>query len=211
MTTLERPRASFDREGDLRALASARRDRVRFVQLPMSRFLAIDGSEVPGSPDYLQAIGTLYEAAYRLHFMLRARDVRTRVGMLEALYWLPEDTLDANGTTGHSEFMEWRWRLLVGMPDEATEDEIDAACREVQPGPMRERLFLDRRAEGPCAQILHVGAYGDEGPSLRRLHEAIARAGLRPSGPLHEIYLNDPNRVGEDRARTVLRRTVEAA
>ena len=211
MTVLDRPTVSFDREGDLRALASARRDRVRFVQPPMARFLAIDGNDVPGSPEYLQAIGTLYRAAYRLHYMLRARGARAKVGMLEALYWLPDDALETNGATTAAELVEWRWRLLVSVPDEATEDDVDAACREVKPDPMVGRLFLDRRAEGPCAQILHVGPYGDEGPALRRLHEAIARAGLRPTGPLHEIYLNDPSRVGEERARTGVRRAVEAA
>jgi hypothetical protein len=195
--------------GDLHALASARRDRVRFVQLPTARFLAIDGDDVPGTVEYVEAIGTLYQAAYRLHFILRARGTGASVGMLEALYWLPEEALAGNGTAA-SDFVGWRWRLLIAVPAEATEAEIDRACREVNPGPLRARLFVDRWAEGPAAQMLHVGPYGDEGPTLRQLHEVIAEADLRPTGPLHEIYLNDPNRVGEERARTVLRRAVQA-
>jgi hypothetical protein len=43
---------------------------------------------------------------------------------------------------------------------------------------------------------------------IRKLHAAIAAAGLRPNGPHHEIYLNDPHRVGEERAKTVLRQPV---
>ena len=70
------------------------------------------------------------------------------------------------------------------------------------------RMYRDTWAEGPSAQILHVGPYGDEGPTIQKLHGAIAAAGLRPHGPHHEIYLNDPHRVGEDRARTVLRQPV---
>lgn len=201
----------FERGEDLRRLASARRDRVRFVMMPRAAFLAIDGTAEPGSDEFIASIGALFPIAYRLHFALKARGVVGRIGMLEALYWIPPEELTAEAPTDASRPMTWRWRLIMAVPDAATEDEIDAACRASGDDPIAQRVFLDRWAEGPSAQILHVGPYADETATLRRLHAAIGAAGLRPRGAHHEIYLNDPNRVGEDRARTILRQPVMEA
>lgn len=203
-----RSRVAFETDDDPRRLASCRRDRVRFVDIPEQRYLAIDGAEAPGGPAYRAAIGRLYGVAYPLHFALRARGVRGhRVGMLEGLYWLSPEQLTAEGPTVSSpDGPGPRWRLLIAVPAEASEDEVDVAI--ARSGPAAEGMYLDRWTEGRSAQILHVGAYGAEAPTLRRLFDAIAAAGLRPHGAHHEIYLNNPQQVGEERAKTVLRHPV---
>jgi hypothetical protein len=208
---LPRKAVEFERDTDLRRLASARRDRVRFVMVPRAAFLAIDGSAPPGSEDFVAAIRALYGIAYRLHFALKGRGVVGRVGMLEALYWIPPTQLTSDAPTDGSRVTSWRWRLLVAVPDAASDDDVDAACRASGDDAVVQRVYLDRWTEGPSAQILHVGPYADETGTLRRLHAAIDEAGFRPRGAHHEIYLNDPRRVGEDRARTILRQPVEAA
>ena len=206
--TTTRPGVTFETGQDLRRLASCRRDRVRFVEIPEKRYLAIDGTALPGSPAFIDSIGELFKVAYPLHFALRARGVRGhRVGMLEALFWISPDELTADWPEAPEAGREWRWRLLLAVPDEATEDDVDEAIRAA--GGPAVGMYLDRWAEGPSAQILHVGSYERETPTLRRLHAAIAAAGLRPHGAHHEIYLNDPQRVGEDRTKTVLRQPVE--
>jgi hypothetical protein len=207
------PQVTFEHGDDLRRLASARRDRVRFVSLPSARFLAIDGTDMPGSPPYIEAIGALYGTAYPLHFLLKGRGISEPVGMLEALYWFTPEELLGDEPTDPALLgsRRWRWRLLVAVPKETTRDEVAVASRAGKGGPMAGRIVLDDWTEGPSAQILHVGPYGDEGPTIRKLHAAIAAAGLRPHGPHHEIYLNDPHRVGEDAAKTVLRQPVVEA
>ena len=196
----------FDTGSDLRALASCRRDRVRFVDIPAKRYLAIDGHEVPGSPEFVACIGALYGTAYQLHFTLRRRGVRGhRVGMLEGLYWLTPAQLLADETAADPS-RPWSWRLLIAVPDEATDAEAEGTIAGA--GEFAGRIDLERWAEGPSAQILHVGSYADETPTLRRLHAAIEAAGFSPHGPHHEIYLNDPQRAGEDRTKTVLRQAV---
>lgn len=207
IATDARPTIQFQ-TGDLRSLASARRDRVRFVEVPDARYLAIDGTEEPGSPTFVAAIGTLYRTAYTLQAQLRAKGIPTRVGMLGGLFWaspaqlLSDQPIEAGPPP---------WRLIVELPDEATEDDVDAAMSTLPEDPVAHRIYLDHWHEGPSAQILHVGRYGAELPTLRRLHAAIAESGLRPHGPHHEIWLNDPGRVGEDRAKTVLRQPVMPA
>lgn len=212
MPALLLPTRTFDHGDDLKKLASARRDRVRFVDLPEKRFLAIDGADVPGTQGYIDAIGALFGVAYPLHFALRARGVTVHhVGMLEALYWMTPEELTGDAPTSADPERDWKWRLVMAVPDAAREDEVAAAIATHAPPSFAARMYQLLWAEGPSAQILHVGSYESERPTLRLLHEAIAEAGMQPHGAHHEIYVNDPRRVGEARTKTVLRQPVTRA
>ena len=58
-------------------------------------------------------------------------------------------------------------------------------------------------------QILHVGSYDDEGPTLMRMHhEFMPQNDLEPAGKHHEIYLSDPRKVTPEKLKTVLRQPV---
>ncbi|WP_375236561.1 GyrI-like domain-containing protein, partial [Microbacterium schleiferi] len=77
-------------------------------------------------------------------------------------------------------------------------------------------LPIDRVAartieEGLSLQILHVGSYDAETPTLRRLHaELMPAQDLTFNGPHHEVYLSDPRRVAPEKLRTILRQPVRA-
>lgn len=59
-------------------------------------------------------------------------------------------------------------------------------------------------------QILHVGSYDDETPTLHRLHdEYLPEHGLTFNGDHHEIYLSDPRRTAPEKLKTVLRQPVK--
>ena len=85
----------------------------------------------------------------------------------------------------------------------------EAAGKKDLPG--LARLEYIRWAEGRCAQLLHIGPYAAEAPSIAALHEAIAEAGYRPRGRHHEIYLGDPRRSAPEKLRTIIRHPVEPA
>ncbi|MNP65847.1 Bacterial transcription activator, effector binding domain [compost metagenome] len=68
---------------------------------------------------------------------------------------------------------------------------------------------LERLEEGKCAQVLHVGPYADEEPTIQRLHAFIEEQGLRLRGKHHEIYLGDPRRAAPDKLQTIIRQPVE--
>jgi hypothetical protein len=100
----------------------------------------------------------------------------------------------------------------AGWPDPIDGELIAAATPEAAskkdlPGPAR--LEYIRWAEGRCAQLLHIGPYAAEAPSIAALHEAIAEAGYRPRGRHHEIYLGDPRRSAPEKLRTIIRHPVE--
>ena len=70
------------------------------------------------------------------------------------------------------------------------------------------RVRQERHAEGLAAQILHVGPYRDEGPTIERLHAFIDERGCGLTGKHHEIYLGDPRRAAPEKLRTILRQPV---
>jgi hypothetical protein len=189
-------------------LARARRDRVRFVEVPERRFLAVDGCERPGGQTFQNAIMTLYPVAYTLHFLLRKAGVSAPVGTLEGLYWLaPEDVTERPGRP-------MSWRLMIPIPVEASEQDVEQAIHDAAAKRQLPALGLLRVvtwAEGPSAQILHVGPYAGETPTIGKLMAAIGAAGYQACGPHHEIYMNDPRRVGEAQTKTVLRHAVRPA
>jgi hypothetical protein len=216
MVVASPPAVAFERPTGADDLRSARRDRVRFVDVPGRAFLAIDGSEPPGGEEFQRAVETLYPVAYTLHFALKERSVSAPVGALEGLFWLtPEELLaDPAQVEADRASRGWHWRLLLPVPDEASEVEIEAAmAAAARKRPLRaaDRLRVLRWTEGTAAQILHVGPYEAEQPTIRTLHDAIAAAGLRPRGHHHEVYLSDPRRGNPDRIKTLLRQPVEPA
>jgi hypothetical protein len=97
--------------------------------------------------------------------------------------------------------------LPDAVPDEIYAAAVDKAARKTPD--VRERLRLESYAEGLSAQIMHLGPYDDEAPTLARLHhEYLPANGLAPSGRHHEIYLGDPRRTAPEKLRTVLRQPV---
>lgn len=71
-----------------------------------------------------------------------------------------------------------------------------------------ERLRLETSVEGRCAQVLHIGPFTEEGPTIERLHALIRdRSALR--GRHREIYLSDIRRVAPKKWRTVIRQPME--
>ena len=68
-----------------------------------------------------------------------------------------------------------------------------------------EKVRLERFAEGPAVQIMHLGPYSEETENIRKLHARIAELGGRPVGKHHEIYLSDPRRAAPEKMKTVLR------
>lgn len=68
-----------------------------------------------------------------------------------------------------------------------------------------ERLRREHFAEGLAAQVLHVGPYRTEAPTIAGLHTFIADQGRELAGKHHEIHLGDPRRSAPEKLRTIIR------
>lgn len=182
------------------------------VDIPTRAYLAIDGHGDPNTaPAYPQAVSALYTAAYSVRAELKARtgDAWT-VGPLEGL-WSSEDP----ATFASGDKSAWDWTMLIPLPDVLTSADVETGLSEAarkKPDLPVADLRRVEMTEGRCLQIMHIGSYDDEAPTLARLHHEVMPArGLTWAGPHHEIYLGDPRRVAPERLRTVLRQPVRPA
>lgn len=182
------------------------------VDVPPMRYLAIDGRGDPNrAPEYVAAVEALFATAYAVKFLSKRELGRDLVvAPLEGL-WRADDprsfvTRDKTA---------WSWTMLIAQPDWIEEGHVEAAIGRVaaktDPSAL-ERLRLFELHEGRSVQILHVGSYDDEGPTLARLHdEFLPEHGLTFNGDHHEIYLSDARRTAPEKLRTVLRQPVHQA
>jgi hypothetical protein len=198
-----------DRAGELAGKPGV----VRFLEVAPVRAVMVDGDGQPGEATFGTRMPGLYATAYSLRFALKRRGVERRVGMLEGLYWTVDGSTDLDVILGPDRGT-WRWTLFIALPDEATDEELaDALAKgraKVAPDVAAD-LRLETFAEGAVAQVLHLGPYADERPTIERLHAAIAAAGLRPRGRHHELYLGDPGRSAPAKLRTLVRHPVKPA
>jgi hypothetical protein len=127
---------------------------------------------------------------------------------LEALWFIDGDTFDMKAPKE-----EWGWRVLMAVSHDVTPAIFSDAVAEVRrkkgDSEALGKLRFERWREGRCAQVMHVGPYAAEGPTIERLHAFIAEQGLKPRGAHHEIYLGDPRTADPTKLKTVLRQPVE--
>ena len=70
---------------------------------------------------------------------------------------------------------------------------------------MLEQVRFEPFAEGLCAQIMHIGPFSAEGPTIQKLHQFIAASGYQRRGKHHEIYLSDIRKADPAKWKTVIR------
>ena len=204
---------TFETPGTRAGELSGKPGVVRFLGLVPARAVMVDGEGAVGPDAFAPIMPGLYGTAYALRFALKRRGVEGKVGPLEGLYWTADGSTDLDVILD-ADRTGWRWTLLIALPAAAAADELEAAFQAglAKMAPTAaSRLRLGTLDEGRVAQVLHVGPYSAERPTIERLHAAIDGAGLRPRGAHHEIYLGDPNRSAPERLRTILRHPVEPA
>lgn len=182
------------------------------VDLPARNYLMVDGAGDPNTaPEYAAALEALYPVAYTVKFASKRQLGRDYVvPPLEGLWWAD----DMEAFTGSRDAAQWRWTMMILVPDWVEAAMVAEAVAAVAAGEPPARLADVRfapLAEGRCVQTLHLGPYAEEGPILVRMHhEFIPQQGLRMTGRHHEIYLSDPRRTAPDKLRTILRQPVLA-
>ena len=203
---------TYDVKKERRDLYAPKPGVFALVDVPEMGFLMVDGHGDPNtSVAYREAVEALFTVSYAVRAAARATlgAVHT-VAPLEGL-WSAAD-LDVFRTRDKS---AWDWTMMIAQPEWITADIVDdavATVRRKKQLPAAGLVRFERYAEGPSAQILHIGSYDDEGPVLEHLHDDFLPAnGLAPGGPHHEVYLSDARRTEPAKLRTILRQPVTAA
>ena len=184
-------------------LSKPKAGRIDIVTVPERLILAIDGVGQPPGGEFGDAIGALYSVSYTAKFDAKARGLESpKVQMLECLWDMGPDN------------NAWKWRLFISqMPplDVRGVRRAIGLAAATKPDPLYERLEVTRWKEGLCAQTLHVGPYDTVGTVYEQLEAGVARLGYRFAGTVHEIYMNDPGRVGPEKTKTIIRVPVAKA
>ena len=173
---------------------------------PAYSYLMVDGRGSPGDgTDYARALAVLYPLAYAVKFLSkRALGRDYAVPPLEGLWWA--DDRAAYTQAGRRD--EWRWTLMLMLPDWITRPHVDEA-RATKRGPDLAAVRLAHHEEGQCLSHMHLGPFADEAPVLHHLHtKEMAARGLTFNGEHHEIYLSDPRKTPPEKLRTILRQPV---
>jgi hypothetical protein len=177
----------------------------RLVQVPPLRFLCLDGHGDPNTtPAYTAAVQALFGVSYAAKFAVRkSGGPDFKVSPLEGLWWAEDPNLFLTG-----EKSQWDWTMMIRQPDVVTAELVARLADEVAAArsrPEARELRLVTFEEGPAAQVLHIGPYEAEAPTIARLHEFIRENGFSLDGKHHEIYLGDPRRAAPERLRTIIR------
>ena len=183
------------------------------VDVPPMQYLMVDGHGDPNTAQaYQEAVEALYAVAYKLKFMSKRQLEKDYVvPPLEGLWWAE----DMEAFTVGRDKSAWDWTMMIMQPAWITPQMFAQAVQQVQKAkdlPALPRLRLETYHEGLAVQILHLGSYDDEGPTLHRMHQTfIPQSGYEMVGKHHEIYLSDPRKVAPEKLRTVLRQPVRSA
>lgn len=181
---------------------------VSLVDVPVFNFLMLDGAGDPNhSEQYQHALNALYSVSYTLKFMLKKADkpVDYPVIALEGCWWTADDMLD------YQQRENWRWTMMIMQPEFITLQHVAQAMEQAalkKDLPAISQLRFEPFDEGLSAQVMHLGPYADEAPTIARLHQFIAESGYQEHGKHHEIYLSDPRRAESSRMKTILRHPV---
>ncbi len=178
------------------------------IDVPSGKFLVYGGRGEPGGEEYMAAMSALYPVAYTLKFKSKERGRDFTVMALEGLWWFE----DPEATFEDVRPEDWNWKSLIRQPDFITPEQVEEAKVEAKAKKGLEEIDqvkLEEFHEGLSAQIMHVGPYSQETPTVARLHDFIREEGYKKRGHHHEIYISDPNRTAPERLKTIIRQPIE--
>jgi hypothetical protein len=170
-------------------------------------YIMVDGA---GDPNNMMEFQPRAEVLYALSYTLKFAS-KEQLGQdygvmpLEGLWWVeglkPVDPTSSDRST-------WQWTLMLMQPEHITPELYEAAVERVRrkknPALLPKCRF-ERYDEGRAAQVMHIGPYSAEKPTIDRVHAYIAERGGKPTGKHHEIYVGDPSKSAPEKLKTIIR------
>ncbi len=173
------------------------------VEIDKCRYLTIDGQGKPEEAPFQEAINAIYSEIYSLKFHYRDKGKQFKVPKLECLWWVDEER-----EFSEAEPEEWRWKLLLRIPEYFTMGQVKKSASELKEKGKLQKVFdfqLEYIEEGICAQLKHIGPYEDVSEAYLKLEDYMNDLGIARNGPYHEIYISDPTKTEPSKLRTIIR------
>ena len=194
----------IDLKKELKYLYQPSAKDVALVEVPSMNFLMVDGRGDPNtSPAYQEAVEALFSVAYAVKFKVKKTlAIDYGVPPLEGLWWADDMAVFTAGDKS-----AWQWTMMIMQPEFVSAALVRDTIAEVKKKkdlPALAKLRFETFAEGKSAQILHVGPFTAEGPTIAKLHAFIVANG-KLSGKHHEIYLSDIRKADPAKWKTIIR------
>ena len=201
-----------DLKKELKHLYNPSVKEINLVDVPPMNFVMIDGSGDPNTAqEYRDAIEVLYSISYTIKFTVRKdQGIDYGVMPLEGLWWTDDMSLFS---TDNKDI--WKWTAMIMQPEYVTQDLFKIALQQVEKKkdlPALSRARFQSFKEGQSAQIMFIGPYSAEGPTIKRIHDFIKDHGDTFEGLIqkhHEIYLSDPRRTAPEKLKTIIRQPIK--
>ena len=146
----------------------------RILEMPSQKMAVVRGK---GAPDkvFSEVMPALYGSVYTLKFGLKKKGMPTfKVSPPRARY--PDGLL----------VPKERWTVVLGVP---IPEDIASLPQKV-PGV---EVKIETWDYGTVAEILHLGPYDQEGPTVERLHNFVKDSGYELAGAHEEEYVSKPD------------------
>ncbi|MCI9449302.1 MAG: transcriptional regulator [Clostridiales bacterium] len=186
------------------------------VDVPKVNYIAVRGKGDPNEEGgaYKEAISVLYAIAYTLKMSYKTEYkidgfFEYVVPPLEGFWW-QDDTDGAE----YSDKSAFNWISVIRLPDFVTEKDFEWARETAE---KKKRLDLSSAkfltvVEGLCVQIMHIGAFDDEGETVTVMDRFLQENGyendINNERLHHEIYLSDPRKTAPEKRKTVIRHPI---
>jgi len=199
----------IDLKKELKHLYSPSAKDVMIVDIPEMNFLMVDGEGDPNTAQaFKDAVDALYGVSFTLKFMIKKEQaIDYTVMPLEGFWWTDDMTQFSMENKDI-----WKWTVMIMQPEYVRADLMERAMEAVgkkKNPPALSKIRFESFHEGLSAQIMHIGPYAAEGPTIERLHRAIREKGHVLTGKHHEIYLSDPRKAAPEKMKTVIRQPVK--
>jgi hypothetical protein len=199
----------IDLRKELKQLYNPPVKEVVLVEVPDMNFLMVDGSGNPNTAqEYKDALNALFNVSYTLKFLIKKEmSIDYSVMTIEGLWWtnnMLEFSMDNKDI--------WQWTSMMMQSSCVTAELVMRVSEELKQKkdlPALSKLRFERFHEGLSAQIMHIGPYAAEKPTIEKLHTYIQAHGYEFNGKHHEIYLSDPRRAAPEKLKTVVRQPVK--
>lgn len=199
---------TIDMKKTLKHLYAPSTKAVSIVNVPPMPYLLIDGEGNPNtSPRYNQAVQALYSLAYAIRAIHKEAGEPFTVMPLEGL-WAFKGKPNETFSITEADKDRFVWTMMILQPETVRSDTVAQALentRQKKPNALLKEVRFETYHEGEAVQIMHLGPYSAEGPTVARLHQHIADNGWNLGGTHHEIYLSDPRKTDPAKMKTIIR------
>lgn len=200
----------IDLKKELKQLYNPSVKEVSLVEVPPMSYLMIDGMGDPNtSQEYADSIEALFAVSYALKFLAKksSEPADYVVMPLEGLWWadnMAEFSLENKDA--------WKWTSMIMQPSFVTGAMIDPVLEQVKKKKdlaVLSGIRFEKYDEGLSAQMMHIGPYAAETPTIHKLHQFIEDNGYSLRGKHHEVYLSDSRKTALEKLKTIIRQPIK--